>query len=119
MEAQEIERVFGVQLELACPRQRENLSRATEREVEPCQVRSRADRPCPYPAVVKIRGVPFCGRCAREQKAYFAIGELTQPQSLSNEPLVGMPEGAQRKLVRQAIRAAKRDGSSFESLAVG
>jgi hypothetical protein len=28
--------------------------------------------------VVEIRGVPFCERCAREQEAYFAIGELTQ-----------------------------------------
>jgi hypothetical protein len=28
--------------------------------------------------VVEIQGVPFCERCAREQEAYFAIGELTQ-----------------------------------------
>jgi hypothetical protein len=28
--------------------------------------------------VAKVRGVPFCERCAREQEAYFAIGELTQ-----------------------------------------
>jgi hypothetical protein len=27
---------------------------------------------------VKIHSVPFCERCAREQEAYFAIGELTQ-----------------------------------------
>ncbi len=43
-----------------------------------CQVRSGTDHPCPRPAVVKICGVPFCERCAREQEAYFAVGELTQ-----------------------------------------
>jgi hypothetical protein len=28
--------------------------------------------------VVEIWGLPFCERCAREQEAYFAIGEMTQ-----------------------------------------
>ena len=42
-----------------------------------CQVGSRTDRPCPRLAVVEIRGVPFCERCAREQEAYFAIGEMS------------------------------------------
>jgi hypothetical protein len=28
--------------------------------------------------VVEILGIPFCEACAREQEAYFAIGELTQ-----------------------------------------
>jgi hypothetical protein len=41
-----------------------------------CQVRSRTERPCPRRAVVEVRGVAFCGPCAREQEAYFAIGEL-------------------------------------------
>jgi hypothetical protein len=27
--------------------------------------------------VVEIQGIPFCEACAREQEAYFAIGELT------------------------------------------
>ncbi len=55
----------------------------------PCQVRSRTDRPCPRLAVVEIWGLPFCKPCAREQKAYFAIGELMQEaQGLRNEPLV-------------------------------
>ncbi len=57
-----------------------------------CQLRSKTDRPCPRPAVVKIWGMPFCERCAREQQAYFAIGELTQEKeegrSLRGEPLV-------------------------------
>ena len=54
------------------------LSRATTKQRDACQVRSKTDYPCPYQAVVEIRGVPFCGACARRQDAYFAIGELTQ-----------------------------------------
>ena len=42
-----------------------------------CQVGSRTDHPCPRQAVVEICGVPFCERCAREQEAYFAIGEMS------------------------------------------
>jgi len=30
---------------------------------------------------VEIRGIPFCEACAREQEAYFAIGELTQEKA--------------------------------------
>src|SRR5918997_2525240 len=41
-----------------------------------CQVRSKTESPCPNLAVAEIRGVAFCGPCAREQEAYFAIGEL-------------------------------------------
>jgi hypothetical protein len=39
--------------------------------------------------VVEIRGIPFCEACAREQEAYFAIGELTQKQTQAfrREPL--------------------------------
>ena len=43
-----------------------------------CQVGSRMDRPCPRQAVIEIRGIPFCERCAREQEAYFAIGEMSR-----------------------------------------
>jgi hypothetical protein len=43
-----------------------------------CQVRSGTDNPCRRPASVTIRGVPFCEPCAREQEAYFTIGELTE-----------------------------------------
>ncbi len=43
-----------------------------------CQVRSETDSPCLRPAAVEIGGVPFCERCAHEQEAYFAVGELTQ-----------------------------------------
>jgi predicted Fe-S protein YdhL (DUF1289 family) len=46
----------------------------------PCQVRSRTESPCPRRAEVEIRGVAFCGPCAREQEVYFAIGELTDEE---------------------------------------
>jgi hypothetical protein len=38
---------------------------------------------------VEIRGIPFCGACAREQEVYFAIGELTHEETrdLRGEPL--------------------------------
>jgi predicted Fe-S protein YdhL (DUF1289 family) len=54
-----------------------------------CQVRSKTESPCPRRAVVEIRGVAFCGPCARKQEAYFAIGELTQEetQNLLSKPL--------------------------------
>jgi hypothetical protein len=53
-----------------------------------CQVRSRTGNPCPRIAEVEILGVPFCEPCAREQEAYFAIGELTRgKQSLRSKPL--------------------------------
>jgi hypothetical protein len=40
--------------------------------------------------VVEIRGIPFCEACAREQEAYFAIGELMSEEErrdLRGEPL--------------------------------
>ena len=43
-----------------------------------CRMRSATDHACSRPAVVEVWGVPFCERCAREQEAYFAVGELTQ-----------------------------------------
>jgi hypothetical protein len=54
-----------------------------------CQVRSRTQSPCLHQAVVEVRGIPFCGACAREQEMYFAIGELTQEETrdLRGEPL--------------------------------
>ena len=46
-----------------------------------CQVRSRTESPCPRRAEVAILGVAFCGPCARQQEAYFAIGELTHEEA--------------------------------------
>ena len=47
------------------------------KELGQCHVGSKTERPCPRLAVIKIRGVPFCERCAGEQEAYFAIGEMS------------------------------------------
>ena len=55
-----------------------------------CQVRSKTESPCLEPAEVEIRGIPFCEACAREQEAYFAIGELLaeeERQGLRSKPL--------------------------------
>jgi hypothetical protein len=56
-----------------------------------CQVRSKTERPCLRRAEVEILGVAFCEACAREQEAYFAIGELTQEgeeaQGFGSKPL--------------------------------
>jgi hypothetical protein len=61
----------------------------TTSEQEQCTVRSGTNIPCLRPAVVKVRGIPFCEPCAREQEAYFAIGELTEaPRNLQDEVLL-------------------------------
>jgi hypothetical protein len=56
-------------------------------------VRSGTQSPCLHRAVVEVRGIPFCEACAREQEAYFAIGELTQEEArdLRGEPLRKSP----------------------------
>jgi hypothetical protein len=48
---------------------------------------------------VEILGVAFCGPCAREQEAYFAIGELTheeEARNLRSGPLVEALERMRR-----------------------
>ena len=66
------------------------MAGATTERRGPCQVRSKTEHPCPHRAVVEICGVPFCEGCAREQEAYFAMGELTrEAQGPRSEPLVG------------------------------
>jgi hypothetical protein len=70
-------------------------------------VRSGTDNPCLHPAVVKVRGILFCEPCAREQEAYFAIGELTEaPEGLREEPLV---ELLNRMRPRQSTRPYSKD----------
>ena len=54
------------------------LKTEATKELGLCQVGSKTDRPCSRLAVVEIRGVPFCEQCAREQEAYFVIGEMSQ-----------------------------------------
>jgi hypothetical protein len=75
------------------------LIRATTKQEKQCRVRSETNDPCLRPAVVEVRGVPFCEPCAREQEAYFAIGEITGASSTwldDEESLVDMLEWLRR-----------------------
>ena len=65
----------------------------------PCQVRSKTESPCPRSAEVEILGVSFCGPCARQQKAYFVIGELTQEKT----------HGFRSKLLAEALERIRRE----------
>jgi hypothetical protein len=61
-------------------------------------MRSKTESPCLNPAVVQIRGIPFCEACAREQEAYFVIGELTRGKhSLRSKPLAEVLERKRRE----------------------
>ena len=72
---------------------------AATKKLGQCQVRSKTEHPCPHQAVTEIWGIPFCEQCAREQEAYFVIGNLTmQPQQLASE-LEGL---------RRIVEASKR-----------
>ncbi len=67
-----------------------------------CEVRSKTDGPCYRRAVVEIRGVAFCGPCAREQEAYFAVGELLtqeedETQGSASKPLAEALERLRRE----------------------
>jgi predicted Fe-S protein YdhL (DUF1289 family) len=75
-----------------------------------CQVRSKTQSPCIHQAVVEIRSIPFCEACAREQEAYFAIGELTQEeaQGFRSKPLAEALERMQRE------RAGSTEGIEAE-----
>ena len=76
----------------------------TTTEPGSCQVRSGTKHPCRRPAVTKIRGVPFCGPCAREQEAYFAIGELTEePRHVRDERLVGTLSRMRRTRLERGV----------------
>ena len=72
----------------------------------PCQVRIKTESPCPRRAEVEILGVAFCGPCARQQEAYFAIGELTheEGQDLRSKPLAEVLERKRQE------RAGSTDG---------
>ena len=85
----------------------------TNKQKEQCTVRSETGNPCLYPAVVKVRGVPFCEPCAREQEAYFAIGELTEaPEGLRDEPLVELLNRMRRTTRRRGVHADEPDAVS-------
>jgi hypothetical protein len=65
----------------------------------PCQVRSKTESPCLRRAEVEILSIPFCGPCARQQEAYFAIGELTHEdgQGLRGKALAEVLERKRRE----------------------
>ena len=56
----------------------EALLKTERTKLGTCQVGSKTNHTCPHQAVVEIWGVPFCEQCARDQEAYFAIGEMSQ-----------------------------------------
>ena len=79
------------------------------RKLGECQVRSKTESPCLHQAVVEIRGISFCEACAREQEAYFAIGELTGGKhSLRSKPLAKALGRMRRE------RAGSREGMAAE-----
>ena len=82
-----------------------------------CQVRSKTESPCPRRAAVEIRGVAFCGACAREQEAYFAIGELVareEERGLRGESLAEAVQRLRRESVgdKEGTTAETRRGPS-------
>jgi hypothetical protein len=82
-----------------------------------CQVRSKTESPCSRRAEVEIECVAFCGPCAREQEAYFAIGELTQEekaQGFGSKPLAEALERMRREraVSRKGIAAKMHQGLS-------
>jgi hypothetical protein len=72
---------------------------------------SKTESPCLDRAAVKIRGVAFCGACAREQEAYFAIGELVRRRKCRVFRSKPLTEALKRMRGR---RAAGRDSSAVE-----
>ncbi len=98
-------------------RRRKGLLTQATRTPGSCQVRSKTDSPCIHQAVVEIRGIPFCEACAREQEAYFAIGELTQEeeaQGFRSKPLAEALERMRRERTggRKGIAAKMHQGLS-------
>jgi predicted Fe-S protein YdhL (DUF1289 family) len=98
-------------------RRRKVLLNEATRTPGSCQVRSKTQSPCLHQAVVEIRGIPFCEACAREQEAYFAIGELTQEekaQGFGSKPLAEALERMRREraVSRKGIAAKMHHGHS-------
>jgi hypothetical protein len=92
-------------------RRRKVLLSEAPRTPGSCQVRSKTESPCLHRATVEIRGIPFCESCAREQEAYFAIGELTQEeevQGFGSKPLAEALERMRRE------RAGSTEGLAAE-----
>jgi hypothetical protein len=85
-------------------------------EPGPCQVRIHTESPCSRSAEVEILGIAFCGPCARQQEAYFFIGELTheEGQDLRSMPLAEVLERKRRERSgsKEGIAAAMPQGLS-------
>src|SRR5215218_3564383 len=97
-------------------RRKEGLLIKTTSEQEQCKVRSATDIPCLRPAVVKVKGIPFCEPCAREQEAYFAIGALTEArEGLREGPLVELLNRMQRTTRRRRGSTISRSRSALPS----
>jgi hypothetical protein len=79
------------------------LNEATTKPLA-CQVRSKVENPCPRRAEVEIHGVAFCGPCAREQRAYFAIGELTREDT----------EGLRGGALAEALKMMRRERAGLK-----
>ena len=67
-------------------------------------MRINTQSPCPRRAEMEILGVAFCGPCARQQEAYFAIGELTHEEA---RDLRSKPLAAALKMMRRERAGAK------------
>lgn len=91
----------------------EKLSTDAKKAPRSCLVRSGTDDPCHRPASVKIGGVPFCEPCAREQEAYFTVGELTEePRSPhDDERLAGLLKRMRGSTRRREIRTCGADAA--------
>jgi hypothetical protein len=87
--------------------------------LDACQMRSGTESPCARPAAVRVRGIPFCERCARELDSYAAIGDLAQAQvmisgwtrearRLRNDPLVEALEQIQKEFAGRFAEAGRR-----------
>jgi hypothetical protein len=72
-----------------------------------CQVRSETESPCLRPAAVEIGGIPFCKSCARDQEAYFAIGELTQ--ALTSDRACQVQSFHRGEQLIETLRRMRRD----------
>jgi hypothetical protein len=81
------------------------------RKPGPCQVRSKTENPCPHSAEVEILGLGFCGQCARQQEAYFAIGELTQQEE-------DEAQGFRSKALTEALERMRRERAGSTDLSL-
>jgi hypothetical protein len=84
-------------------------------------MRSKTEGPCLRSAEVEIQGIPFCEACAREQKAYFAIGKLTQEgaQGFGSKPLAEALERMRRERAGSMEGLAAKMHHGHSSWALG